>query len=281
MRNLLTSTPLRLENITMLTGLDRFLSTSHQTALILEDDVDWDILLQSSQIPLAAAAFHSLISPNTTSSSFLAFSPPKLNYWSPLSEWELIWLGHCGDAATTSHVHSYPHLTYKDPTVPPHDFLEPTTATQLSSLNVPEKARILHRSYWPLCTFAYAVTRASAQRILDEFGTEGEGGAVAYDVRLLEACRDRGWTCYTLAPELFHHIDAPSEIQTVDTGAGDSTMPVAQKQIQGTSNIGCGARHPDLWFEDQDGNTRKWLMGRVQKGECLIDSVAEDLRTFS
>src|SRR5437016_1702706 len=38
----------------------RFLDSGYETALILEDDVDWDIRLRSTQIPLAAKAIRSV-----------------------------------------------------------------------------------------------------------------------------------------------------------------------------------------------------------------------------
>ncbi|KAF2789696.1 glycosyltransferase family 25 protein, partial [Melanomma pulvis-pyrius CBS 109.77] len=195
-----------------------FLSTELETALILEDDVDFSLHLRSTQTPLAAAAIRTLLSPNPhphphPSPATTADQNP--HYWGPPSAWELLYLGHCADLIPPSLLPATPHLAYHDPSAPPPAHLTPQTHALLSALRAPPATRLLHRSHWPLCTFAYAVTRASAARILSTFGTEDAGdgtGCVAFDVRLLEACRDRGWACYTVAPELFHHVAARSEI---------------------------------------------------------------------
>ncbi|KAF2816535.1 uncharacterized protein BDZ99DRAFT_407432, partial [Mytilinidion resinicola] len=194
-------------------ALKWFLSTPLSTAIILEDDVDWSIHLRRTQIPLAAAALRALLSPNTTST-----------YWGPLT-WELLHLGHCGDflaspydnpslAPYLANAPSHTYSTYHDPTLPPRSRLRPQTAEFLGAL--PEQTRLLHPSRWPLCTFGYAVTRASAARLLETYGTEGPGGCQAYDVRILEACRDHGWGCWSVNPELLHHVEGGSEIAGVD-----------------------------------------------------------------
>lgn len=258
----------------------RFLSSDHQTALILEDDVDWDIALRLSQVPLTATGLRSLLSPEnttTTTHPFLFHRPsiPAAHYWSPPANWEILWLGHCGDKTTPRHIFSRPHVAYHDATVLPHSDLDPATSALLDALSVPEEARLVHRSYWPLCTFAYAVTRASAQRILAAYSTEGEGGCQAFDVRMLEACRDHDWLCYTVTPELFHHIAAPSEISHVDKGGGGGADGAVSKPEdrpkKATTNIGCGARQPGFWVDNEDEKLRAWLMGKVLKGECLVD----------
>ncbi|KAF2497170.1 hypothetical protein BU16DRAFT_581140, partial [Lophium mytilinum] len=196
-----------------LNALKWFLSTTLSTAIILEDDVDWSIHLRRTQIPLAAAALRAVLSPNTTATT-------PSTYWGPLT-WELLHLGHCGDfmanfdaiPSLEPYFASTPNSTYRtyhDPTLLPRDRWRPQTADFLSIL--PDQTRLLHPSRWPLCTFGYAVTRASAARLLATYGTEGPGGCQAYDVRILEACRDHGWRCWTVNPELLHHIEGKSEI---------------------------------------------------------------------
>lgn len=130
--------------------------------------------------------------------------------------------------------------------------------------------RLVYKSYWPLCTFAYAVTRASAERILREYETEGEDGCVAYDVRLLEACRDGGWRCWTVAPELFHHVEGRSEIASVNEGVGRGEEEEEEEGRKGrrkgkTVNIECGAREEWLWVEGNDTEERKVMMEKVRE----------------
>ncbi|KAG9193217.1 hypothetical protein G6011_03252 [Alternaria panax] len=247
---------------------DRFLTSDHETALIIEDDTDFDISIRNSQIPLLASAVRSLFSNNHGDDTL---------YWAHTSNWDLLYPGHCDDLISTAYL-SQPSLFYTDPTVPSYSVLHPDTALFLSSLSVPSKTRILHRSYWPFCTFAYAVNRQSAALILSSFSQEPTGGSSAYDVALLSACRDQDWKCWSVAPELFHHVLGDSEIFKADrTGGGKGEAAERKTTVRGTWNLACGARHGQLWANETNEEMRKLVKGRVkiaiQRGECPIDKV--------
>ncbi len=106
-------------------------------------------------------------------------------------KWDLLYLGHCGDYwhgldvgfeeghVKPSDLAATPHVTFEDRSMPDLDSLHPRTASLLTNLGVPEYSRVVHRSVFPLCTFAYAVTRASARRLVEELAAEepaGDGG---------------------------------------------------------------------------------------------------------
>lgn len=212
-------------------------------------------------------------------------SPPPQNttpstdphFWSPPSTWDILSLGHCFSPSSTL---SPPFLPYIDPFTPPLASLTPPTAALLASFNL-SSARLLYRSTYPLCTFAYAVTRASAARILKEFGREGDGGCVAYDVRVLEACRDRGWRCWAVAPEVFHHVEGRSEIASVnDDMEGRKGEEDGRGKPRGkTANIECGARDEVLWVGEKEARRRRWMVARARaataRGECFADELRE------
>jgi len=251
----------------------RFLNTNLETALIIEDDVDWDVHLRSSQLPLVASRMRELVARNAGAETVPPFSPDA--YWGDLKTWEILYLGHCGDFFEPKHFAYLPHLIFSDPTLPAFNRLHTFTLSFLSKLGINEGERIVHRSYWPLCTFAYGLTRASAKRILREFSREEEGGTPAYDVRILEACRDLDWACYSSNPELFHHMEAPSEIASVNKGTDDLGR-VQRQTSEGTPNIACGARSDSLVTNDPE--TFMWLKSRVtEDGVCLVDQVEEDM----
>ena len=265
----------------------RFLSTDLETAIILEDDVDWDIHLRTSQVPLAAAAMRQLLTTHRPTKT-PAHRGARSTYWGPL-DWELLFLGHCGDIFPEPQLQESPFLAYADDSLMPAARLHTKTAAFLRRLGMPEHVRLAHRSHWPLCTFAYGVTRASARRILDEYSSEGDGGCQAFDVRVLEACRDHDWRCYTINPELFHHIEAPSEIANVDgneaaegamaavaKGGIDAQGRLQRQTLKGTPNIACGVRHPGFYTED--AGTLAWLKAVVgEQGVCLVDQMEEDM----
>ncbi|OCK91154.1 glycosyltransferase family 25 protein [Cenococcum geophilum 1.58] len=228
-----------------LSALKWFLSTDLETAIILEDDVDWDIHLRTSQVPLAAAAMQQLLTTHPPTKT-PARRGARSTYWGPL-DWELLFLGHCGDIFPESQLQESAFLAYADDSLMPAARLHTKTAAFLRRLGMPEHVRLAHRSHWPLCTFAY--------------GQRGDGGCQAFDVRVLEACRDHDWRCYTVNPELFHHIEAPSEITNT---------------LKGTPNIACGVRHPGFYTED--AGTLAWLKAVVgEQGVCLVDQMEEDM----
>lgn len=244
----------------------RFLDSGLETALIIEDDVDWDIHLRTVQVPLASENLRALLGSDST-------------YWGDLDQWEILYLGHCGDFFDADKLDSLQHRVYRDDTLLPHRRMHSHTNEFLEKLGLQEGERMVHRSKWPLCTFGYAVTRASANRILTKLAArESDGGCEAFDVRILEACRDLDYKCYSANPELFHHISAPSEIANVNEGADttDSTGRLrSQKLTGGTTNIACGAR--SATFFTKDPATLKYLQKEVgEKGHCLGDPMEQD-----
>jgi len=200
-----------------------FLDSNLETVLILEDDVDWDIHLRTSQIPKAAAAVRHLMAANAPDRAYAEkhyLDPIKSGgYWGPANiTWDILYLGHCGDIFSPSKWNfRVPRAAFEDHTMPPRAELHRETRKFLDSLDIPEDTRMIHRSIFPLCTFGFALTRNAAYRLLHEIAPrETAGGTEAYDVRILEACRDEGLRCWSAQPELFHHMDAPSEIAIVN-----------------------------------------------------------------
>ena len=269
-------------------ALRDFLRSGHESALFLEDDVDWDIRLRTRQIPLVAAAMRSLMPPTP--------GQDDVYPWGDARDWELIYLGHCGDyfgIVDADHLgvgflhpedlQRLPHVLYRDPSLPDPSDLHPFTASFLTAFNIPAKTRVLHRSKFPLCTFAYALTRSAAQKLIDELAPPKEipGRWVrAYDIAILEACRDRGLRCYSLSPELFHHMEGTS---LIDGERGKAGKPPADRagsdQVHfrnETSNIGCGFWSGDFRW-DGDVERLAFLREEVgRKGKCLKPGRAED-----
>ncbi|KAK8245695.1 hypothetical protein IWZ00DRAFT_441344 [Phyllosticta capitalensis] len=247
-----------------LNALRWFLDSRHETVIILEDDVDWDIHLRTVQVPLVSENFQRLTSSRDT-------------YWGDLTKWEILYLGHCGDFFSVDDWEKLQHTTFPDDTLLPRSRMHTRTRELLESLDIYEGYRMLHRSKWPLCTFGYAVNRASARRILEELAPkETEGGCQAYDVRILEGCRDLDYKCYSANPELFHHIQAPSEITNANDGTDDAGR-IERTGVVTTTNIACSARSDS--FFTKDPATLKYLQQEIgEKGHCLVDHMEEDAK---
>jgi hypothetical protein len=257
--------------------LNEFLKSGLETALILEDDVDWDIRLRTQQVPLAATAARTLL------------PPAGEEYpWGHPDDWELFYVGHCGDYFTTmdepvgvgvvhpNNLTELPHVVYPDNTLPRRTDLHPFTSSLLTAFDVPQRSRIVHKSVSPLCTFGYAVTRASAKRLVEEYApVNGNRGNIdhAYDVAILTACRDKGLRCFTVNPELMHHMEGESLISNLDNKKWRPPVDMAglkQTYWRGeTSNIACG-----FWSRDFSWNGDKGKLDHLReevgrKGQCL------------
>ncbi|MCJ1476692.1 hypothetical protein MMC13_005360 [Lambiella insularis] len=180
--------------------LKNFLASSLSTALLLEDDADWDVSIRS-QTTLLAQALSQPITPSSPST----LSPPQLSLPpSPLA-WDVLWLGHCGD----SHLSAPFTRPYADPSTLPAPLLR-----GLYHENLPNGTRLLHPSAAPVCSFAYAVTRAGAAQLLalsPPFSAAkpdphpAEATAPAWDLQLSGACAQGRVRCVTVNPELMHH----------------------------------------------------------------------------
>ncbi|KAF2278754.1 uncharacterized protein EI97DRAFT_431006 [Westerdykella ornata] len=300
-----------------------FLHSGLETALILEDDVDFDIRLRSVQIPLAARAARALLPPAKSRSMIAAWIGRYRgfsHYWGNPASWDLLYIGHCGDyfhPVSFEGIAQKPggynlskiaHATYHDPTFPRPDELHPFTQSLMYKLRVPYNHRVLHRSQFPLCSFGYAVTRAAAERLLDDLAPARllPTGPRAFDVALLQACvkgsetasptpqqyidsrpelrykhknASPGLRCWTVNPELFHHMPGESEIARVGEethGAKTHLPPVDQaaqqivRERNETANIGCGFWSGEFSFNDGDMQRLRFLREHVgRKGECL------------
>jgi len=263
-------------------ALQQFLDSGAETALFLEDDVDWDIHLRTVQAPLVSAAVR-----NVLGTSWSAIDDPERYPYGDPSAWDLLYLGHCGDywhgmdiEFVDGHVKpedlaATPHSTFTDPSMLHSDHLHPFTTSLLKNLGVDEHTRIVHRSVFPLCTFGYALSRGGARRLLELGRKEpSEDGHRAYDVLVLHGCRNYGFRCWTVNPELFHHVPGPS---LIDSQQGNKDLPpvdlAAKDQIRDrgeTPNISCGFWDGSFSFDDEDSDRLNWLRQEVgRKGRCL------------
>jgi len=261
-----------------------FLNSTLSTILILEDDVDWDIHLRTTQIPAVAATTRQLLSSPSQKRRAVLNPSAAGTYWGPTDSWDILYLGHCGDNFRPSRWNfATPRLAFRDPTLPLRKDLHSDTSKFLDAIEVPEYVRLVHQSMFPLCTFGFALTRSSAARLLTELAVkERDGGTQAYDVRVLEACRDEGLRCWSTNPELFHHMDAPSEIAIVNSAgaAAETKTTEAQGRLVGAPegqalNIKCGVRSKEFFTRDQERmEYLRQVVGR--EGKCLRDDKERD-----
>lgn len=253
----------------------------------MEDDTDWDVHLKP-QLELTAAGARAVLSslpdtffPHGRPSST---SPDPDTPTSPYGDdWDVLWLGHCGEPFPED-LEENKELPDSDPafgamarkwtilndaTVPPREHV--TGIVNFSAHE--ERTRWVHVTAAPICTFAYAVSRRGAQKILYDLSVDRLAGP--FDNALAWLCRravgswsrlaalaeagdptdkegtlgDRGLDakCISVTPPLFFHhkakgnINADSDIQSYGGDPAEDKPPeIREKGF--TENIVWSAR---------------------------------------
>lgn len=215
---------------------NRIVEEDLDSALIMEDDMDWDVRLKP-QLERVAQGARAL------------FKSP-LNPISPYGDdWDILWLGHCGEVFPESldenkdkpvddvgiKYMQRKFVIENDLTVPPLDKVTGLIDFKAS----PEHTRWVHITGAPICTFAYALSQRGARKVLFDLSVDRLSGA--FDNSLAWLCRrsvssvgvedaaqagDRGLDakCISVTPPVFFHhkakglLSGDSDIQTVTDG---------------------------------------------------------------
>ncbi|KAL3452348.1 hypothetical protein BJX65DRAFT_265973 [Aspergillus insuetus] len=176
-----------------LNALQKIVHERLGSAIIMEDDADWDVSLKTQAQSFAIAV------------SALQPTDPSSDSASPYgSDWDILWLGHCGIECNPSQP-SY--LTPNDPTIPPpHHFLpywrgEPPQ-------HRPNTSRLTCHITDGVCSLLYAVSLRGAQRILSalsvnpsHLAADIDTGA-QFDVSLGRLCGSGYIKCFAPYPAL-------------------------------------------------------------------------------
>ncbi|RAH46906.1 uncharacterized protein BO95DRAFT_481398 [Aspergillus brunneoviolaceus CBS 621.78] len=162
------------------------------SAIIMEDDVDWDVTLQT-QLQSYALAVRALQGSDGNSTG------------SPYGDdWDVLWLGHCGLSCKTE----LPvFLSHQDSTVlPPHHFLP--YWRDPPPIDRPDHTRLVCSVGDAVCSLVYAVSYFGAQKILaalsvspGQLAEQIDIGA-QFDVSLGRMCGHGYLRCFGAYPSL-------------------------------------------------------------------------------
>ncbi|ORY66120.1 family 25 glycosyltransferase [Pseudomassariella vexata] len=223
-------------------AIRQILSADLSSALIMEDDMDWDVHLKPQLSLFASAAKKIQTQPADNLFSQL---PSPLAAPSPYGQnWDMLWLGSC---ATTFDEHLPPDLQIPaqerdgrkilildDETVPSWNHIKGNLSFGWEEY--PPQTRIVHVPGDNICSFAYALSASGARKALEYLGLEGQHKA--FDNHLSDLCRVRanGMRCVGVVPSLFvHHrprgrVDGDSDI---NVGGGNGEI----REVGMTENI--------------------------------------------
>lgn len=173
----------------LLTNADRVVKRNLSSALIIEDDVDWDIRIRSQLQDFATAAYAlaqplagtsdtyadpTYPAPNSNSLDavptvldFHHLPPVSLPEESPYGDrWDLMWLGHCGaHFPTADNGANLPRarVVWEDETVPQRQHLFSFWQPDCLKDEYPDHTRVVHHAQ--VCFLDYGFSRAILENI--------------------------------------------------------------------------------------------------------------------
>jgi hypothetical protein len=156
------------------------------SALIFEDDVDWDVSIKAQLVEFARGSRYILGSGTD-------------NLHSPYGDgWDMLWIGHCSAGEDPQNNRRW--VIPADPTVVPFDARGGIDKPDMSSGD--NSTRIVFAANNGCCLAAYAMSLRGAEKALYHFSMMPYNGPL--DWGFSDACRDRksGFTCISPYPQL-------------------------------------------------------------------------------
>ena len=265
------------------------------SALILEDDADWDIRIKqqlhdyalSTQALIQPLALNpstyidptfptppdpSTMSPDITFASLPSTIPPTV---SPYGDgWDLLWLGHCGMTLPSTRSEALRSISMKQPkgrvihsndeTVPLSTYLNLLEAEENVRVLYPNHTRVTHHVAGAICSLGYAVSQAGARRLLYNLGMKTFDQP--FDLMLNSFCEGTHMQdyhlCLTVQPQLFDH-HRPAGRTSQDSDITDHGDEVREKAF--TANIRYSTKM----------NVEKLLKGDMQYDDQYPDSPSD------
>lgn len=278
------------------------------SALVLEDDVDWDVRLKAQMVTFAAASrtwLRRAKRVRTAEESEIVLSPQLLasrmttgKTESPYGDnWDVLWLGHCGtelpllsSSSSSAQPGSLKILIPSDETVPAPQHLKPHPFASRDALGsaYPAHTRVVHAARGNACTLAYAVSGRGAEKVARMF--QRVGYVAQWDLMLRDYClglyrhrrggvlgdeggeREEAPVCVTVQPPLFSHYYAGAE---EGGGRGGASVSDIRGQGGGFASRKTGTPYVRLSVQ---GNLERIVAG-VPVGE-LVDQLPDDKDAF-
>lgn len=181
------------------------MKNNYTTALIIEDDLDWDVRLKSLLKDFAIS--NNVLTTNTGTFQFDQLppnDPPKVSPYG--DDWDLLWIGHCGMHLSASNI----VFQQNDPSVPEPQYLHSWDANEITPLyGYPKHTRVVMRQVQtPVCSLAYAISQKGARSLLYNLGLRKFNAP--FDVMLRSWCQGEDGNeehiCPAIIPQLFDHF---------------------------------------------------------------------------
>ncbi|PYI01659.1 hypothetical protein BO78DRAFT_433468 [Aspergillus sclerotiicarbonarius CBS 121057] len=220
-----------------LNAVQRIVADRLASALIFEDDVDWDVNLKTQLKGFARGA-------QKIQKSNASYSPYG-------DSWDLLWLGHCGvKCNTSSPVQIMPH----DITAISARFLPPYSYDAPAGTG--NNVRMTCKMEEAACSGAYAISYRASQKILAALTLSTATRAVKFEGLLSQLCHDGSLECYSSYPSLVGRWNWTSR----ETGPSDSIQ-----ESDSHASLSMGAMYSTLQN-----------VGRLLDGESRVQATVDD-----
>ncbi|CAF9941069.1 MAG: hypothetical protein ALECFALPRED_008980 [Alectoria fallacina] len=178
------------------------------SALIIEDDADWDLNLRSMMEYIALG------------SQTLLDTPHGKTPRSPYGDgWDLMWFGHC--ASSTIKGDDRRFIMKNDPNVPPPQHrANYGQIPDMSSYD--NNTRIMFFTAGNTCTYSYALSYHGAAKILKYLSMDIYNKPIDFGLREMCDKEDRGFKCLSVFPQIFgEHKPAGADERDSDIDPGN------------------------------------------------------------
>ncbi|KAK0291926.1 hypothetical protein LTR91_003629 [Friedmanniomyces endolithicus] len=236
------------------------------SAMVFEDDTDWDIRIHSQMQDFARAS-RLLVQPLPgtpdqmldptypepgEAQGALDFditkettTEPTTSPYGDIDRWDIFWLGHCGARFPSASDKNTPigrAVILNDVTVPEKQHIDEQYGDKQLIQQYPDHTRVVTRAHDNVCTLAYAISLPGARRVLYELGMHKMNGA--YDIMLKEMCDGRNGrrirTCLSVQPMLFQHhrpIAAKSSFSDIGKRGGGYSATAFTRNIRWSTRV--------------------------------------------
>ncbi|KAJ6788337.1 hypothetical protein PWT90_06329 [Aphanocladium album] len=204
----------------------RIIEEKVQTAIILEDDADWDIRVHDIFQRLSRQIRKGMLRENEPTSYEVTHAPYGL-------DWDLIYIGTCWNINSEKRPLSHAYEDVDAPDVTEMSFayqkeLEYWGASALKKSRV----RVIAPSWYPVCTVGYAVTFSGAQKLLYMVGNEG-GVSAPVDLAMISRIQSGHLRSLTIVPPLI----TPWKTGTVSDSDIDDLEKSKDELPRGSENL--------------------------------------------
>ncbi|KAJ5381905.1 uncharacterized protein N7496_004333 [Penicillium cataractarum] len=174
----------------------RMLDENIETAMIVEDDVDWDLHVRGVFTELSHNLAQQTLFPSLSPRSNQTIAPYGL-------DWDILYVGSAWDIPNEEN--RPPHLLYHDPFAPTRDQTGGSYVNELegwgAKVTNTSRHRLVAPSWYPVSTIGYAVTKKGAQKLLYNLGYKGFG-STPIDLAMIELIKKGIVDSYTIIPPI-------------------------------------------------------------------------------